>query len=1062
MAGELVASAVVRELLKKLGSGLWSELGLLWNFKKDLDDMKTTLLSVQAVLNDAEKRSFNDESVCLWLKRLKAAAYDIEDMVDQFQTQNQSKDTKVLKYFSSPKSSFSLPIMAHKLKGMRKRLDNIAVERSKYNLREEVIPYGQQVIEGRNTTSAVIRDDVLGRKEEATEIINRLLSASDASTAFSVIPIVGIGGLGKTTLAKLIFNDDRIKEVFEPRIWVHAMEFNVEKLVGGILSSGTREDYNLSSNVEFKVRRAQENLDGKRYLLVLDDVWNEDWEKWEAFKQMLQGGKRESRIIVTTRSERVPSIMGAEMPHMLKPLSDDDCLKLFEQRAFGSAAAKDNHLVSLGEEIVKKCKGVPLTANALGGMLHFTTGEATWKKVRDSELWELNEEEGGSRSENKIISSLKLSYQYMSSPLKLCFVYCSFYPRASELDKDMLIQQWIAQRFIQTEDENEALEIGDGYVNYLLSMSFLEEGQEIRYPTLDIVRVTYKMHDLVYDLARWVAGDEVSVLDARDQSARPNVLECRYASIIKYGRLSGELEKALPRKVRALHFQRCRRLAKGIFSYTKCLRVLDISYGLFEPSTSLIYELKQLRYLKISSNAGNVVDERIGKLHNLIYLDLSFSPELMELPNSIGSLQKLHSLKLHGCFSLQSLPESLGNLMNLNTLNVKNCCRLKSLPESLGNLTELRTLDIQGCALLDELPKSIHNMTHLKIQTDEPLELEPSADMLELYIMQGPSTKYVVRSIIDAKRICLKERGSINSLVYDYTYGLRWGDNAMLEALQPHQNLQELCIKRFSDSMFPSWIRSQIESFLPNLVKIKLYDIYLGCGHLPMLGQLPQLEEILICRMLSVRRISEEFCWARNRVGTPFPSLKRLELEGMIQLEEWVTAAVAGDGERGASLFPCLEELNISNCPRLRVHPCIPPSVRRLKLKVRAPQIRTFLYVVEASLLKHLYISGLKGLVDLPESIRSLTSLETLELAGWKSLATLPEWLGELSSLQSLVINNIPLIDRLPESIQCLAALKSLYIKGCGESLLERTQKDTGEDWDKISHIEDIRITTDS
>ncbi|XP_072974688.1 disease resistance protein RGA2-like isoform X2 [Typha angustifolia] len=952
MAGEHLVSVVVDGLVSKLGSGLWSELGLVWNFKNDLDDMKKTLISIQAVLNDAEKQSIKNESVRLWLKRLKAAAYDIEDMLDQFQfqTQNQSKDTKVLKYFSCSKSFFSmsLPIMGHKLKSMKERLQRIAEERSNYSLKEESITNPQEVIEGRTTFSAVNKDEVLGRGEEATEIINRLLSPSDA---VSIISIVGIGGLGKTTLAKLIFNDGRIKGVFKPKIWVHAMDLKLEKLVDNVLSSLGTENSNILRNLEAKIKRAKEILDGKRYLIVLDDWWNDDPQKWNDFKQVLQDGKGDSKIIVTTRNERVSSIMSDEAPHKLKFLSDDVCSKLFQQRAFGSDGARDQNLVSIGEKIVEKCQGVPLTANALGGMLRFKSGEDAWKEVLHSELWELKKEEGGRQSENEIISSLKLSYQYMPSPLKLCFVYCSLYPKAFELDKDMLIQQWIAQRFIQKEH------VGDYYVNYLLAISFLEETKE----------ETYKMHDLVYDLATSIAGDEVSVLEA-GKSPKINPEECRYASMIEYHQPS-ELQRDLPRKVRALHFQECR--------------------------------------------------------------------NLWEIPYSIGRLQKLHSLNLCGCINLKSLPESMGNHM------------------------ELRILDIQRCGMLIESPKAIRDMTHLKIKSSEPLEFGPNTD-IQLYLIDGPrDASHVVCNIAHAERTNLKERGgSIKSLTYRCWNGEGGDAKAMLEALQPHQNLQELFVRSYSGTMFPTWMWSQMELFLPNLVRIFLYRIS-NCELLPMLGQLPKLEKIDIMFMPKIRRISEEFCVARNTAGTSFSSLKTLGLCDMAELEEWVTAAAAGDGERGTSLFPCLEKLKISGCPKLRVRPGIPPSVETLNLGRSMLPLLTGLHVCDEMSLKHLTIKRVEDTISLPESIRHLlTSLESLEIDRCKSLATLPEWLGELCSLRSLEIKGCRLIDHLPESIQRLTALETLHIRQCSESLEKCTEKETGEDWDKISHIPNIRIST--
>ncbi|XP_072996967.1 putative disease resistance protein At3g14460 [Typha latifolia] len=346
----------------------------------------------------------------------------------------------------------------------------------------------------------------------------------------------------------------------------------------------------------------------------------------------------------------------------------------------------------------------------------------------------------------------------------------------------------------------------------------------------------------------------------------------------------------------------------------------------------------------------------------------------------------------------------------------------------------LSILDIRGCAMLDELPKDIYNITHLKIQREEPLELGPDSDSdVELHLFDGPPTGNIVRNIRDAKRINLNERESIKSLSYECMRKEGWDGEAMLDALQPHQNLQKLCIRHYQGLMFPSWMRSQMDTFLPNIIKIKLFSIY-DSEDLPVLGQLPKLEVIVVDNMPKVRRISDEFCGQRNAAGISFPSLKRLTLTNMWELEEWVTAVVAGDGERGTSLFPCLEELCISDCPKLRVRPGIPPSVKTLDLESSVLPLLTGLDGCQMSL-KHLSINDLEEWISLPESIRHLSSLETLRIEECESLATLPEWLGDLSSLGSLEIRDCPLIDYLPASIRHLTALKTLDITACSESL---------------------------
>ncbi|KAH7677543.1 P-loop containing nucleoside triphosphate hydrolase protein [Dioscorea alata] len=569
-------------------------------------------------------------------------------------------------------------------------------------------------------------------------------------------------------------------------------------------------------------RILREKLRGERFLLVLDDVWNEDHEKWDKLRILLTGSEaRGSKVIVTTRSARVASIMGTVSPHLLTGLSNQDCWILFEKRAFGfGGAVKTPNLVAIGKDIVNKCAGLPLAAKALGSLMRFRRGEREWLAVRDNEIWRLPEHE------NQILPSLRLSYNHLPSRLKPCFAYCSIFPKNYAVRKETLVQLWMAEGFFTHDHHSyDSEDVGNRYIDELVARSLF---QEVNEDTDGVVRQV-KMHDLIHDLARFVAGEEGSIAD--EASGYAFQQGSRYLSFV-YDRPILD-SKPLPflnetNKLRSFYF-----IAKGqidqqdiydddsfflssdeedmieadnrngqasnpaelsdIFSSLKLLRVLHLSrYPLTKEIPVLIGKMKHLRYLNLSSTKIEVVPPCIGLLHNLQTLNLSCCEWFCTLPESIGQLSNLSTLDLQYCLSLQSLPNSIGCLENLRKLDLSLSQEIKALPESLCRLSNLQVLRLGHCYCVRELPlkmKDMKSLSHLDI-TDVALTCIPAG------IGQLTNLRSLPIFIVGGRTNCsIRELGGLTiegELDIQHLENVRDPDEAKEANLKAKQGLQSL------------------------------------------------------------------------------------------------------------------------------------------------------------------------------------------------------------------------------------------------------------------------------
>ncbi|KAG8650149.1 putative disease resistance protein RGA3 [Manihot esculenta] len=366
-----VLSNVVGNIITKLGSRALDEIGLWWGVKGELKKLDATVSSIRNVLLDAEEQQKLNRQVKGWLERLEEVVYDADDLIDDFATEalrrrvmTGNRMTKEVSLFFSSSNQLVYGFkMGHKIKVIRESLADIQGDRN-FNLE---VRTDQERIVWRDQTESSLPEVVIGREGDKNAITELVLSNSEESV--SILSIVGIGGLGKTTLAQIIFNDELIKNSFERRIWVCVSDpFNVKMIVRKILESATEKK---PEDLELEALKSQLGriIDGKKYLLVLDDVWNENREQWQNLKRLLVGGSSGSKILITTRSKKVADIPSTMAPHVLEGLSPDESWFLFLRVALEGQVPKNANAREIGEEILKKCCGVPLAIKTIAGLL---------------------------------------------------------------------------------------------------------------------------------------------------------------------------------------------------------------------------------------------------------------------------------------------------------------------------------------------------------------------------------------------------------------------------------------------------------------------------------------------------------------------------------------------------------------------------------------------------------------------------------------------------------------------------------------------------------------------
>ncbi|KAB2069499.1 hypothetical protein ES319_A08G098800v1 [Gossypium barbadense] len=924
---EAVLGPAVQLTLSKVISLAVKQASLACGFKNDMKKLRVLLTLFQAVLQDAGEKHVRDGSFTYQKLGMKAK---FQDQISR----------KLCNLFTP---SIPLPYrlnMTKKIKNINLSLSHIMSRPVNSGSKGELGKWGYDV----------------------SKIINLLIkSSTQQPQIISVISIVGMAGLGKTTLAKLVRNSEPIQHHFGKIMWVCVSnDFDVDRILVEMLESLTKTPCAFR-NKDTVLRRIQEELGEERYLLIFDDVWNENVEKWEDLKGCLLG---------------FTSVMGThtEHKHHPKKLVDDECWSIIKQKVFGSSSILEEMEV-IGKDIAKKCKGLPLVARPLVARVI----GGTMSNKKDKEEW-LN---------NGILHVLKLSFNRLPSPsLKRCFAYCSNFSRDVYIEREQLIQLWMANGYLDPSKEgNIAMEdIGNMHFKALLSNSLFQDVERDAYGNIEVC----KIHDLVHDLAVFVSKEKTKVLynDSMIDTSR-----IRHMSVVFYGESVPTILEHVAHKLHSLF------LNVDIFC-------------------KFLGNLKSLSTLKLTGVRIKKLPGSLGKLKHLRFFDIS-GTNITKLPESFSQLYNLQALRLLKC-SLEHLPKGMRNLVSLRHIYFD---LEKLMPVDIGRLTCLQTLPFFF------------------------VDKEKECLVSELGCLSQLRGKLKICNLEDVKDNAEASRANMEAKTKLYKLKLKWSykrerpinDKEVLEGLKPCSNLKGLTIVNYWGDDLPSWLSSSVHgSNLPfplnNLVKLKLINCR-ECLNLPCLGQLCNLTVLEIDEMKKVKRIGHEFYFnGQGDATTSFPALRRFILVEMESLEEWVDdlESVIIEQEEGVATFPCLEELIVSGCPKLKSDPIQRklPSLQVLQVSY-CSEISTLGDGLSASSrLKEVHIQACLNLGSIPTMERLPTCLKELRICDCPNLRFMPSIQG-FSSLIDLTIKDCERLLCLPSGIESCASLGNLNIHNC-------------------------------
>ncbi|XP_031473846.1 disease resistance protein RGA2-like [Nymphaea colorata] len=1089
---DALAEAAVSNLFQSVTSLLKDKVDLIRNAKFELEKLQEKLERLQKTIKVVERKPFfsNERNRDLEAE-LKDVLYDAQDIIERYQTTialcKSDKHpitswNKVSKPWTTMCSCFKEHVsasykLANDIKNINQKLDKIEQRKEMMDLLNTTPkvksedPVGGEHDNPRETTHLTsTAQPPMGRvddKEKVKELLFQGFTESSVpgKDGVSIVSIVGQGGIGKTTLAKMVFNE--VEKQFGKRRWWVCVSENpnrtglLQKILIEVCKEFEGETLKGVTSFSDLCTRLQSELSMSKFLLVLDDVWELGW--WEGeVEGILLGGAKESKILITSRKVEVSQGIGAKM-HKLPKMSFDESWSLFLHVALKQEHELESHnLKIIGVKIVEKCGGFPLVVQTVGSLMR--TKRMTkddWESVEKSEIWEWKMPASSSSSEicGSIFPGLMLSYDDLPHYLKSCFVYCCIYPKDYEIKRHRLVMQWMAHGLIGQKKGIDVEVTANQWINDLTNRFMIEETE---YKNI-------KLHDILHDLALYIGGKEYSHVSTTKHTRHLSLLGVDDAEVHKLN-ASGAANKLHTLLVDSnfgsksnWHLVYIKRLTTNF----KWLRVLSLREYSRDKLPKSIEDLSLLKYFDLSYSDVRWLPSSIGRLYNLQTLDLSQS-RIEELPKEMGELCNLRYLGLKGTRSLRFVAEGLGKLTNLRTLHRFMVCDDKGKTRGC-NINELKDLN----KLKGELSIGGLQGGRVKVMDAKEVHLKERHELNGVELVFGSLTEH--RRLVGALELDLEFPKFEKAEIYfeeqeDERVGSAFEERGLLEALEPPHGIERLAIcgykgdgpvwyldtnykklRTLSLLSCPSWATvigiKSLEKLevrecptlgaLPSIPLLKSLDIK-WCDGLNTIGDLPALESLEVKGCGRVEQVADDHMPALKtlklsdlnilkQLPTRLPSLEELEVTN---LPNWETTFTS---------MPCLRKGIFKNCPKMQMEGLSDELAGLQRLTVRnCPSARLGWKLLE-QLPNLIYLElDSESTVLVPSPLPSqvsafLYSLKHLDLRDNTNVDGLkwgrvPEWVWGLSQLEVLYLHSFSEDISLGGHWQCLPKLRYLAL----------------------------------